>query len=102
MKKQSSLKEVIEKGLNPLRIIIPHSTLHTRFCVRGRRTVVARLAVDPIAPLQGDRAARLDEPSVLGEQHPPRPLRRWEIPAFAGMTSWGRGTPNSGLNLLCG
>jgi hypothetical protein len=24
---------------------------------------VARLAVDPIAPLQGDRAARLDEPT---------------------------------------
>ena len=44
--------------------------------VRGRRTFVARLAVDPIAPLQGDRAARLDEPCVQGEQHPPRPFGR--------------------------
>ena len=37
---------------------------------------MARLAVDPIAPLQGDRAARLDEPCVQGEQHPPRPFGR--------------------------
>ena len=68
---------------------------------------MARLAVDPIAPLQGDRAARLDEPTpdqVRGDERraAPDPAlgRRWEIPAFAGMTSWGRGTPNSGLNLM--
>lgn len=46
------------------------------------------------------RIERLDEPTpdqVRGDERraapDPAPGRCWEIPAFAGMTSWGRGTP---------
>ena len=46
--------------------------------------------MDPIAPLQGDRAARLDEPTpdqVRGDERraapAPAPGRRWEIPAVS-------------------
>ena len=69
-------------------MIIPYPTLHTSVALGG----VA-------SPRGGETRKRLDEPTpdqVRGDERRAAPapaLRRWEIPAFAGMTSWGRGTP---------